>query len=90
MGLLFIGAPCTVCSRAMLIMQLLDVLVVLECIVFVFSILLLNIIFTYANEFTFLPLLICLLEDILLHIGCLNCVFIIIICIRLSVCACFI
>ena len=36
MGLLFIGAPCTVCSRAMLIMQLLDVLVVLECNVFVF------------------------------------------------------
>ena len=36
MGLLFVGAPCTVCSRAMLIMQLLDVLVVLECNVFVF------------------------------------------------------
>jgi len=92
MGLLFIGAPCTVCSRAMLITQLLDVLVVLECNVFVFSILLLNIIFTYANEFMFLSLLVCLLEDILLHIGCLNCVFIIIIiiCIRLSVCACFI
>ena len=86
MGLHFIGAPCTVCSRAMLITQLLDVLVVLECNVFVFLILLLNIIFTYANEFMFLSLLICLLEDISLHIGCLNCVFIICISIRLSVC----
>ena len=54
-GYFFIGAPCTVCSGAMLIMQLLDVWVVLECNVFVFLILLLNIIFTYANEFSFLP-----------------------------------
>jgi len=44
----FIGTPCTVCSRAMLIMQLLDVLVVLECNVLVFLIVLL-IIITYAN-----------------------------------------